>query len=62
MLKSQICENVALYAQKYDEEFAPFLPGYVETVWELLLSTSQEVKFWGISAINDWRLKVWIFL
>ncbi|KAL5250460.1 hypothetical protein ACHWQZ_G016253 [Mnemiopsis leidyi] len=45
MLKSQVCENVALYAQKYDEEFAPFLPGYVETVWELLLSTSQEVKY-----------------
>ena len=43
MLKSQVCENVALYAQKYDEEFATFLPPFVEAVWELLLSTSQEV-------------------
>ena len=46
MLKSQVCENVALYAQKYDEEFAKYLPGFVETVWELLLSTSQEVITW----------------
>jgi len=45
MLKSQICENVALYAQKYDEEFASHLPGFVEAVWGLLLSTSQEVKY-----------------
>ncbi|XP_077991102.1 exportin-2-like [Glandiceps talaboti] len=44
-LRSQICDNAALYAQKYDEEFQPFLPGFVKAVWNLLVSTSQEVKY-----------------
>lgn len=44
-VKSQICDNVALYAQKYDEEFSPHLPGFVTAIWSLLVSTGQEVKF-----------------
>uniref|UniRef100_H2YJL6 Exportin-2 n=1 Tax=Ciona savignyi TaxID=51511 RepID=H2YJL6_CIOSA len=45
LLKSQICDNVALYAQKYDEEFAKFLPQFVTAVWNLLVNTGKEVKY-----------------
>jgi len=44
-LKSQICDNISLYASKYDEEFRPFLPGFVTAVWNLLTSTGNEVKY-----------------
>ncbi|KAF3856376.1 hypothetical protein F7725_017099 [Dissostichus mawsoni] len=45
LLKSQICDNAALYAQKYDEEFQPYLPRFVTAIWNLLVSTGQEVKY-----------------
>lgn len=38
-LKSDICQAVSLYAQKYEEEFAPYLPSFVEAIWVLLLET-----------------------
>lgn len=49
-VKSQVCDNVALYAQKYDEEFAPYLPGFVTAIWGLLVSTGQQVKYDLVSA------------
>ncbi|XP_039257797.1 exportin-2-like [Styela clava] len=45
LLKSQICDNVALYAQKYDEEFTKFLPQFVTAIWELLVNTGMQVKY-----------------
>ena len=48
-MKSQICDNVALYAQKYDEEFSPQLPAFVTAIWNLLLSTGLEVKYDAVS-------------
>ncbi|XP_041060624.1 exportin-2 [Carcharodon carcharias] len=45
LLKSQICDNAALYAQKYDEEFQPYLPRFVTAIWNLLVTTKQEVKY-----------------
>jgi exportin-2 (importin alpha re-exporter) len=45
LIKSQICDNVALYAQKYDEEFQPHLPRFVTAVWELLVMTGLQAKF-----------------
>ena len=45
LLKSQICDNVALYAQKYDEEFASVLPQFVTDIWNLLVTTGKEVKY-----------------
>ena len=50
-VKSQVCDNVALYAQKYDEEFAPYLPGFVTAIWGLLVSTGQQVKYDLVSAV-----------
>ncbi|PSN33093.1 Exportin-2 [Blattella germanica] len=44
-LKSQVCDNIALYAQKYDEEFQPYLPSFVTSVWNLLVTTGLEPKY-----------------
>lgn len=44
-LKSQVCDNVALYAQKYDEEFQNYLPQFVTDVWNLLMETGLEPKY-----------------
>ncbi|XP_012275464.1 exportin-2 isoform X2 [Orussus abietinus] len=44
-LKSQVCDNVGLYAQKYDEEFKLYLPQFVTAIWNLLTSTGQQPKF-----------------
>ncbi|KAK1138134.1 hypothetical protein K0M31_002618 [Melipona bicolor] len=44
-LKSQVCDNIGLYAQKYDEEFQPYLPEFVTAVWNLLTSTGQQPKY-----------------
>lgn len=45
MYSSQVCDNVALYAQKYDEEFSSHLQGFVTAIWGLLVTTGQEVKY-----------------
>lgn len=44
LIKSQICDNVALYAQKYDEDFENYLPKFVEAIWHLLVSTEKQAK------------------
>lgn len=53
LLKSQICDNAALYAQKYDEEFQPYLPRFVTAIWNLLVSTGQEVKYDLVSSLRS---------
>ncbi|CAH8575839.1 unnamed protein product [Heterobilharzia americana] len=44
-IKSQVCDNTSLYASKYEPEFAPYLPGFVTDVWEMLLGTSAQTKY-----------------
>lgn len=44
-VKSQICDNIAMYAQKYDEEFQQHLPIFVTDVWNLLINTGPSVKY-----------------
>uniref|UniRef100_A0A1L8DKS7 Exportin-2 n=1 Tax=Nyssomyia neivai TaxID=330878 RepID=A0A1L8DKS7_9DIPT len=44
-LRSQICENLCLYAQKYDEEFSPYMSQFVTAVWELLVNTGIQTKY-----------------
>lgn len=51
-LKSQVCDNVALYAQKYDEEFQPYLPEFVKAVWDLLTSTGLQPKYDAVSNVQ----------
>ena len=57
-VKSQVCDNVALYAQKYDEEFSPYLPNFVKAIWELLVTTGQEVKYDLVSISEKSVLKL----
>lgn len=45
ILKAQICENVAMYAIKYGEEFEGHLPDFVSAIWQLLTSTGLELKY-----------------
>lgn len=44
-VKSQICDNVSLFAQNYGEDFADYLPKFVTAVWNLLITTSLETKY-----------------
>ena len=44
-LKSQICDNIGMYAQKYNEEFEPYLPQFVQSVWSLLITTGPQPKY-----------------
>ncbi|CAL8069631.1 unnamed protein product [Orchesella dallaii] len=44
-IRSQICDNIGMYAQKYDEEFQEMLPQFVTAVWNLLTSTGNQSKY-----------------
>lgn len=44
-LKSQICDNIGLYAHKYEEEFSPYMNQFVTAVWNLLLTVGPQVKY-----------------
>jgi len=44
-LRSQICDNIGLYAHKYEEEFQPYMQQFVTAVWNLLMNHGSEVKY-----------------
>ena len=44
LVKSQICEVANMFAQKYDEDFSPYLPSFVESIWNLLVTTDNRPK------------------
>ncbi len=44
LVKSQICEIAAMFAQKYDEDFSTYLPQFVESIWNLLVTTDIKPK------------------
>ncbi|XP_075985331.1 chromosome segregation 1 [Anticarsia gemmatalis] len=44
-LRTEVCECAALYALKYEEEFAPHAPAFVTAVWTVLLSTGPQPKY-----------------
>ncbi|CAG0901076.1 unnamed protein product [Cyprideis torosa] len=44
-LRTQICENVCLYATKYREEFEPYLAKFVASIWHLLTSIGLHWKY-----------------
>lgn len=44
-IKSQVCENICLYASKYREEFEPYLQRFVTAVWSLLSTTTLALKY-----------------
>jgi exportin-2 (importin alpha re-exporter) len=44
-LQAAILENLNLYANKYEEEFTPFLPQFTDLVWKLLLEIDDKPKY-----------------
>ncbi|KAL4708636.1 hypothetical protein ACJJTC_008162 [Scirpophaga incertulas] len=44
-LRTEVCECAALYALKYEEEFAPHASSFVVAVWTVLLSTNAEQRY-----------------
>jgi exportin-2 (importin alpha re-exporter) len=44
-LKSQICDNVSLFAQNYGEDFQDYLPKFVTAVWNLLITIGLDTKY-----------------
>ncbi|UXI18227.1 uncharacterized protein NH340_JMT04170 [Sarcoptes scabiei] len=44
-LKTQICDNITIFADIYSEEFDPYLPGFINQIWSLLDTLSNQVKY-----------------
>jgi exportin-2 (importin alpha re-exporter) len=44
-IQSQICENISLYAQKYEEEFSSYMRTLVTIIWKLLIKTGSQPKY-----------------
>ncbi|XP_052743189.1 exportin-2 [Bicyclus anynana] len=44
-LRTEVCECAALYALKYEEEFAPHAPAFVSAAWHVLLGTGAMPKY-----------------
>jgi len=44
-VKSQVCDNISLYAQNYAEDFGDYLQRFVSAVWNLLITTGLEQKY-----------------
>lgn len=44
-IQSQICENISLYAQKYEEEFSSYMRSLVTIIWKLLIKTGSQPKY-----------------
>lgn len=61
-LKSQICDNISLYASKYDEEFRPYLPQFVTAVWNLLVSTGKEVIYFSLNYYLCFDVPCYIYI
>lgn len=54
-LRSQVCENIGMYAQKYDEEFGTYMETFVTAVWELLVKTGIQTKYDAVSGCNKFN-------
>ena len=44
LVKAQICEIVAMFAQKYDEDFESYVQNFVQSIWTLLVTTDTKPK------------------
>ncbi|VDD74313.1 unnamed protein product [Mesocestoides corti] len=46
-VKSQVCDNIGLYATKYSSDFTAYLPEFVKDVWEMLIAMkgTQDPKY-----------------
>ncbi len=50
-VKSQVCDNIGLYATKYSSDFINYLPEFVKDVWEMLIAMkgTQDPKYDTVS-------------
>lgn len=48
-LQEKLCKCVNLYVERYDEEFAGFLPTFLNDVWTLLLGLSADSQYDGLA-------------
>lgn len=44
-VRAAIIENLNLYASKYEEEFAPYLPKFTQYIWKLLVDVNTMPKY-----------------
>ena len=47
-LKSQICDNIGLYAHKYEEEFSPFMQPFVQSGNIVISRVSYIFSLWYV--------------
>ncbi len=45
LVKTEICEVLVLYVQKYEDEFGSYLQPFITSVWHLLTTIGPETKF-----------------
>jgi exportin-2 (importin alpha re-exporter) len=45
LLQSAVIENINLYATKYEEEFAHYLPQFTQIIWQCLVDVPAASKF-----------------
>ncbi|RHZ04653.1 hypothetical protein DYB37_003590 [Aphanomyces astaci] len=50
LLHSAVLENVLIYAEKYEEEFAPFVSGFTHVIWQKVTTLSQMPKHDHVAA------------
>ena len=44
VVQGLVCDNLALYASKYQDEFSPYIRDCVTAVWHLLMALGLEEK------------------
>lgn len=44
-LAADVCEALTLYTQRYEEEFAKYMPDFVEACWKLLTTVPSAAKY-----------------
>ncbi|KAF8375434.1 xpo-2 [Pristionchus pacificus] len=47
-VKTEMCEIVTLYAQRYEEEIMPHMQGLIGAIWQLLVNTNSETRYDGM--------------
>lgn len=62
LLRSQVCDNLGLYAQKYDEEFGSYMQLFVTDVWELLVGTGIQIKYDAVRERERERVNTFIIM
>ncbi|GMT25507.1 hypothetical protein PFISCL1PPCAC_16804, partial [Pristionchus fissidentatus] len=47
-VKTEMCEIVTMYAQRYEEEIMPHMQGLIGSIWQLLVNTNSETRYDGM--------------